>query len=169
MRPKKGGGMLKRIPFFFLSILVFCSLLPLDGLGGDRFTDNGDGTVTDHLLQVMWAKNDNQGDINWKEAQQWVRYTFPFTLNTHYQNWRLPTLAELKSLYVDKRKYQGYETDCGQWVKMVPEIRLSCGWVWTSEKSAIQATVFNFHRGYHYKDRMVHKKAYRVLPLRPLK
>ncbi|MCJ7540583.1 MAG: hypothetical protein MUO88_13065, partial [Desulfobacterales bacterium] len=67
------------------------------------------------------------------------------------------------------KKIKGYETDCGQRVKIVPVIKLSCGWVWTSETSAIQAFIFNFNRGYHYSDRMVHNKAYRALPVRDLK
>lgn len=151
-------------------IIVTCILLVWSAaLAGDRFTDNGDGTVTDLQLGVMWSKTDNQGDINWKQATQWVRYTFGDTLARRYDNWRMPTLAELQSLHVHSRDYQGYETDCGQHVKIVPEIKLSCGWVWTSETSAIQAHIFNFNRGYHYTDRMVHKKAYRALPVRDLK
>jgi len=151
-------------------IMVTCILLiGTPAIAGDRFTDNGDGTVTDHQLGLMWAKTDNQGDINWRQATQWVKYTFGDTLTKRYANWRLPTLAELQSLYVHDKAYKGYETDCGQRVQSVPEIKLSCGWVWTSETSAIQAYIFNFNRGYHYTDRMVHKKAYRALPVRDLK
>jgi len=150
-------------------IMVTCILLICTpAIAGDRFTDNGDDTVTDHQLGLMWAKTDNQGDINWKQAGQWVKYTFGDTLAKSYDNWRLPTLAELQSLYVNDKAYKGYETDCGQRVKIVPEIKLSCGWVWTSETSAIQARIFNFNRGYHYTARMVHKKAYRALPVRDL-
>ena len=150
-------------------IMVTCILLiSTPAYAGDRFTDNGDETVTDHQLGLMWAKTDNQGDINWKEANQWVKYTFGDTLANRYDNWRLATLAELQSLYVHEKAYKGYETDCGQRVKIVPEIKLSCGWVWTSETSAIQAHIFNYNRGYHYTDRMVHKKAYRALPVRDL-
>ena len=145
---------------FFLGAPVFAD---------DRFTDNGDGTVTDHQLGVMWAKTDNQGNINWKQANLWIKYTFPDTLEKKYGNWRLPTLAELESLYIKEKKVKGYETDCGQRVKIVPVIKLSCGWVWTSETSAIQAFIFNFNRGYHYSDRMVHNKSYRALPVRDLK
>ena len=154
----------------FTAVFVVCGLLffiaPV--MSDDRFTDNGDGTVTDHQLGVMWAKYDNQGDIGWKQARKWVRYTFPDTLIKTYHNWRLPTLKELQSLYVSDEEYEGYESNCGQMVKIVPEIRLSCGWAWSSETSSIQAFVFNFHRGYHYTDRMVHKKAYRALPVRDL-
>ena len=72
----------------------------------DRFTDNGDGTVTDHDMGLMWAKNDNHGDINWHQADKWVRYTFPYTLPTMYDNWRLPTLEELQSLVREGRGYE---------------------------------------------------------------
>ena len=150
-------------------LVVICFLMNcLVVFAEDRFTDNGDGTVTDHELGLMWAKNDNQGDINWKQAKLWATYTFPYLIEKKYDDWRLPTLKELRSLYVDDRKYEGYDTDCGQWVKMVPEIRISCGWLWSGDTSAIQAYIFNFHRGYHYTDRMVHNRAYRVLPVREL-
>jgi len=149
--------------------MTFCALFfTAPVFAGDRFTDNGDGTVTDHQLGVMWAKTDNQGNINWKQADLWVKYTFPDTLEKKYDNWRLPTLAELESLYIKDKKHKGYETDCGQRVKIVSVIKLSCNRVWTSETSAIQAYIFNFKRGYHYSDRMVHNKAYRALPVRDL-
>lgn len=134
----------------------------------DRFTDNGDGTVTDHQLGVMWAKTDNQGDIGWRHAKQWIRYTFPYTLPTAYDNWRMPTTEELQSLYVKDPAYEGYETNCGQRIRMADSIRLTCGSVWSSKTSAIQAQVFNFQRGVYYMDRMVHKRAYRALPVRDL-
>ena len=138
--------------------------------GGERFMDHSDGTVTDHLLGVMWGKTDNQGDTDWKSAERWVKYTFPLTLPPAKQgNWRLPTIKELQTLYIKKKNYRGYETDCGQWVKIVSQIRLSCGWLWSSEIISITARVFNFHTGYHYTDRMVHKRAYRALPVRTLK
>lgn len=145
-------------------VLFLCSS---PALPGERFSDNGDGTVTDHQTGLMWSKTDNQGDIPWKEALQWVKYTFPFTIGTQYDDWRLPTLEELKSLYA--KENEGYDTDCGQNVKIVPDIRLTCGWVWSSEKKAITAGVFNFNRGYHYTDRMVHQKAYRALAVRSVK
>ena len=151
---------------WFITISLLLISAPV--LAGERFTDNHDGTVTDHQLGVMWAKTDNQGDINWKDAQKWVKYTFPYTLEKNYDNWRLPTLKELQSLYVPDKQYQSYETDCGQWVRIVQAIKLSCGWVWSSDTSAIQAKIFNFHRGYHYMDRMAHNKSYRALPVRDL-
>jgi hypothetical protein len=159
------GNKTKIISIMIVWAFFFCAPV----LADDRFSDNGDGTVTDHQLGVMWAKTDNQGNINWNDANQWVKFTFPYTITKQYENWRLPTLAELKSLYVEDKAYKGYETDCGQKIKAVPEIKLSCGWVWTSERSAIQAAIFNFNRGYHYMDRIGHYKSYRALPVRDLK
>jgi hypothetical protein len=151
-----------------LSVEVLICFTP--ALAGDRFTNNGDGTVTDHKLNLMWSETDNQGDINWNDADKWVRFTFPYTLEKRYDNWRLPTLAELQSLLVEDKNAKGYEADCGQWVKTVPEIKLSCGWVWTSETDPIAPTarIFNFDNVYHYTVRKAHKRGYRALPVRDL-
>ena len=135
----------------------------------DRFTDNGDGTVTDHKLGLMWSKTDNSGNISWKQATRWVQYTFPDTLQKKYDNWRLPTLEELKSLYNADPGYEGYEADCGQQVKIIPLIRLSCGWAWSSDVETITAAVFSFQRGIHYTDRMVHRRGHRALPVRTIR
>lgn len=160
---------MKKVRFLTIAALfLFFSALPAIA-GDERFRDNGDGTVTDRLLGLMWSDTDNQGDIDWKGAAKWVKYTFPFSLPPEKRdNWRLPTLEELQSLYVPEGDYKGYETDCGHWVRIIPQISLTCGWVWTSGRKNITARVFTFRRGYHYTDRMVHKRAYRALAVRTL-
>jgi len=161
---------MSRIRLSIFAIIVLFVLLNITtALAGERFTDNGDGTITDHQLKLMWSKTDNNGDIGWKQATQWTRYTFPDTLQKKYDNWRMPTLKELESLYVKDRDYKGYETECGMRVRMVPKIHISCGWIWTSDTKTITAWIFNFNRGYSYTDRMVHRKACRALPVRNLK
>ena len=169
MKSLKREKMSKKIAWI-LGVMTACLIFSLTLTHSDeRFTDNGDGTITDRLLGVMWGKTDNHGDIDWKGAERWVKYTFPYSLPPEKRDdWRLPTIEELMTLYVKKNDYKGYETDCGQWVRIVPQIKLSCGWVWSSEKKSITARVFNFHRGYNYTDRMVHKKAYRALAVRNL-
>lgn len=161
--------MSKRI-LIFLGLFAVCIFLCQTPavFADDRFTDNGDGTVTDRVLGVMWSKTDNQGDINWKQARQWAKYTFPDTLKNKYDNWRLPTLKELESLYNENPNYKGYETACGQNVRIVSVLKLSCGWAWASDNKSITANVYNFNRGYHYTDRMVHFRAYRALPVRTI-
>ena len=154
-----------------LAIIVvafFVNFSPV--FAGDRFTDNDDGTITDHELRLMWSKTDNHGNINWIQAEKWVRFTFPYTLEKRYENWRLPTLKELQSLLVADKNYKGYETDCGQWAKTIPLIRLSCGWIWTSETDARAPTarIFNFDNVYHYTVRKAQSRGYRALPVRNL-
>ena len=147
-----------------LGVVLAMPVCPAD----ERFTDNGDGTVTDSQLGIMWAKTDNQGDIDWHQAQRWVRYTLPDTLAQGYDDWRLPTLEELQSLVA---KEASYETDCGLKAHITPLIRLTCGWVWTSESDPLAPTarIFNFDNVYHYTVRKVHRRGYRALAVRDLK
>lgn len=154
-----------------VSVLVVGFFLTLSPLSAEeRFVDNGDGTVTDNQLGLMWGKEDTKGNVDWKNAERWVQYTFPYSLPSEKrEGWRLPTIEELQTLYVRDEDYKGYETNCGQRVKIIPQIRLSCGWVWSSEKRSISARVYNFQKGYHYTDRMVHKKAYRALAVKTIK
>lgn len=151
------------------AFFVFTVMLPDIAVSGGRFTDNGDGTVSDRKLGLMWAKSTNIGNINWHESQKWVKFTFPDTIAADYNDWRLPTLTELRSLYLKDKKYGGYETNCGRIVRITPEIILDCAWIWTSEKKSITAVAYNFQRGYHYTERMKNKRDYRALPVRSIK
>lgn len=154
---------------FFLVTLWLWILVGLcaTGWSQQRFTDNGDGTVSDRELGLMWAKFDNEGDINWHEAAQWIRYTFPSTVPGNYDNWRMPTLDELESLVTQK---PSYESDCGQAVNIVDLIKLSCGWVWTSKIDKISPTawVYNFNHRYAFTVRKAERRGYRALAVRNL-
>ena len=138
------------------------------GWSQQRFTDNGDGTISDRQLGLMWAKSDNQGDINWHEAGQWIRFTFPNTVPGNFDNWRMPTLDELRSLATQA---SSYESDCGQKVSIIDLITLSCGWVWSSDSDKISPTawVFNFNHNYAFTVRKAQRRGYRALAVRDLK
>jgi hypothetical protein len=114
----------KAYPAIFIFSYLVLSTVPL--VANDRFIDNGDGTVTDRTSGLMWAQTDNQFDILWKQAQNWSKKDFPNTRARKYKNWRLPTLIELESLFIEGVNYDGYETDCGHHAKTVPQIKLSC-------------------------------------------
>lgn len=63
----------------------------------DRFTDNGDGTVTDNCTGLMWQKdtgNDGNPLINWCDA---LAYCEDLELAGH-DDWRLPNVRELQSI-----------------------------------------------------------------------
>jgi hypothetical protein len=156
------------ISSLIFTLLFFMLFFCLPVLASDRFTDNKDGTITDHQLGLMWATMDNLGDVSWHQAEKWIRFTFPFSLPVQYDNWRLPTLDELKSLYIRDKSYHGYESNCGQRLKITPEIKLSCGFIWSGDRQNVSAYVFNFSRGTFYSDRLVHNRGYRALAVRDL-
>jgi hypothetical protein len=59
-----------------------------------RFTDNGDGTITDHLSDLIWQKTPATDSLPWEQA---LLYAENLVLGGH-TNWRLPNIKELKSL-----------------------------------------------------------------------
>jgi hypothetical protein len=133
-----------------------------------RFIDHGNGTVTDRKLGLMWAKNDNQTDIFWNQIQGWLANDFPDSIPQLYGNWRLPTVSEVQSLFVEDKKYEGYRTDCGHPVKIVPQIRLSCILIWTSDSALGLPLAFNFNIGSAFTIDLHDNKGCRVLPVRSL-
>jgi hypothetical protein len=79
-----------------------------------RFTDNGNGTVTDNLTGLMWLKNANcWGTLTWSQALTYahglVNGQCGLTDGSIAGDWRLPNIKELTSLidydYVDPAIY----------------------------------------------------------------
>jgi len=62
--------------------------------GENKFTDNGDGTITDSATGLMWMQNDNGSAILWEDA---LNFTENFTY-AGYSDWRLPSAKELQSI-----------------------------------------------------------------------
>ena len=59
-----------------------------------RFIDNGDGTVTDKKMGLMWQQKDDNEKRFWDEAIEYIK-----SLNlAGYRDWRLPTCDELMSI-----------------------------------------------------------------------
>lgn len=90
-----------------------------------RFTNNGDGTVTDHLTGLRWLVNanclgnqekgldqdgtENDGAVTWQHALDYVAALNAGTdtcggAASAYHDWRLPTIQELRSL-IDYSQY----------------------------------------------------------------
>ena len=74
---------------------------------GDRFTDNGDGTVTDARTGLIWLKNANPCPERkyWLEAVAWCSSlasgTAGLTDGSVAGNWRLPIKDELEGIGTD--------------------------------------------------------------------
>jgi len=90
----------------------------------ERFIDNGDGTVTDSKTGLMWAREDNGEDIQWRDAR---KYCNNLTL-AGYLDWRIPTGNELKKLYDEKYSWQTECRPCK--VHINPIFKVSCPWFW---------------------------------------
>ena len=60
----------------------------------NHFTDNGNGTITDNLTQLVWQKTPNPNVVTWEQA---LTYAEGLTIGTT-SDWRLPNIKELQSL-----------------------------------------------------------------------
>ena len=65
-----------------------------------RFTDNGDGTVTDHQTTLVWQQTAPPSPVFWSQAQQDCASN---TAGLSGSGWRLPTIKELQTI-VDRSK-----------------------------------------------------------------
>jgi hypothetical protein len=65
-------------------------------LSGERFVDNGDGTVTDRKYRLVWSKK-NFGGMHWQDAVEYCRKN---RAGLPGSGWHLPTIDELRTLIV---------------------------------------------------------------------
>ena len=65
--------------------------------GKNDFTNNGDGTITDHATGLMWSQSDSSSGMNWEEALSWVQAK-NLANNLGHNDWRLPNAKELQSI-----------------------------------------------------------------------
>ena len=80
---------------FLLSSYVCAEKRSADG----RYIDLGNGLIEDTKTGLMWTQKDSYVDLgkslSWNESSDYVK-----ELSTGgYSDWRLPTIAELKTIY----------------------------------------------------------------------
>lgn len=122
-----------------------------------RFTDNGDGTVTDNLTGLIWTKNANcDGTKLWLDAVDYCNTLADgicgLTDGSIAGDWRLPNVRELHSLI-----HYGYFNPSlpntagnGQWTAEDPFANVLTDWYWSSATSAHDtdyAWFVNFYYG----------------------
>ena len=65
--------------------------------GHNSFSDNGDGTISDHATGLMWSQDDSGSGMTWQSALAWVQQKNAENYLGH-SDWRLPNAKELQSI-----------------------------------------------------------------------
>jgi hypothetical protein len=121
-----------------------------------------DGTLLSYASGVVFDKNTglewfagSDRDIRWNEAKAWVE-----SLNVAGGGWRMPTRAELETLY---QKGAGTRN-------MTPLLKTTGWWVWSGEtKDSSFAWIFDFNYGFfggdwyrHDRNNYINKRGFAV-------
>jgi hypothetical protein len=114
-----------------------------------RFVDNGDGTITDRTTGLMWSKNPHtdlpekfKGTMVWKD----VITAYKELSFAGHNDWRLPTVEELRSIVDYTRGAKENEPAID--TKFFPDTK--CSWYRTSTPCAFsEGSVWcvNFYYG----------------------
>ncbi len=108
-----------------------------------RFTDNGNGTISDKKTALIWDKDGSQSTMTFNEAE---KYCEDLSEKTGEQ-WRLPTVEELFSLVDYTKKDPAINSVFGckpnyYWTSTPYAVDSDCAWV----------VVFSFgHVGWYYR------------------
>ena len=96
-------------PIKFIGILVtilMAGIVHLNLVWAASYIDNGNGTIVDQSSKLMWQQADSYHELkkgmNWYQALEYVdlKNSEKFA---GFDDWRLPTLGELKKLYDSSR------------------------------------------------------------------
>ena len=96
-------------------------------MGYSRFTDHGNGTVTDNRTGLMWSRNGRiVAPMNWADALFYCTHYLNDPGAAGYTDWRLPNIRELKSLY-DSISYDDFMP-----LESHPFINVQSDYYWSS-------------------------------------
>ena len=82
-------------------LICLFSILSINGIVmAADFTDNGDGTTTDNVTNLVWQQEDDNSTRTWESA---LTYCEGLSL-AGKSDWRLPNIRELETI-VDETRY----------------------------------------------------------------
>jgi hypothetical protein len=107
-----------------VALVLFGSWVYADECNTVRYSDNGDGTITDCRTGLIWLKDANcldglslpgidksQGYLDWYDAMTWVKALSDghceLTDGSFAGEWRLPTITEWRAMIASAKK-QGF-------------------------------------------------------------
>ena len=119
-----------------------------------RYTDNGDGTLTDSATGLMWQESYGYAEtgkyINWYEAEHYVEDLNLRQLGGH-TDWRLPNKLELQSLYELKHEFTSRGKTFILHIDPMFEIGYgSCFWTWQTRLSGAMGFGFDVGESFWY-------------------
>ncbi len=105
-----------------------------------RFTDNGDGTVTDNLTGLIWLKNANCAEeyMGWEDALSYCNNlasgSCGLTDGSVAGDWRLPNRFELESLLDLQYSFPAVPNTAGtgQWTSGDPFTNVQSSYYWSA-------------------------------------
>lgn len=115
----------------------------------ERFLDNGDGTVTDTLTNLMWMKTDSFNDmkafLSYRRSLKYLDKKNKEAFAGH-TDWRLPDKREAHSLF---EKLKNLKDKYAMDIHIDPIFSPGCGYdTWTSNtRGKITAYVYSFNSG----------------------
>ena len=126
-----------------------------------QYTDNGDGTVTDHATGLTWEKLDRSGTIHdednvytWAEALKKADDLNDEAFAGH-EDWRLPNIVEARSLLVYDRfspaVAEEFDNNCGPACTAATCSCIQPDWYWTStsyDETPADAWFVDMYNGY---------------------
>jgi hypothetical protein len=102
----------------------------------NHFMDNGDGTITDNLTQLIWQKAPNNSALTWDQA---LMYAENLSL-ANGSDWRLPNIKELQSLNnelaTNPSVFSPYFENLGvkfYWSSTTLPNQISRAWYWSTQ------------------------------------
>jgi len=132
---------------------------PVPAAAQERFADGDENTVIDLKLKLVWLKQDTYQMtgkwLNWVQSRDYAK-ELSQSHYAGYNDWRLPTTEEAKSLY---NKNQINKDHMGQQAYLPSVFSSGFGFLcWTSDvRNKIQAVRFGYRKG-----GMMYDDVYRV-------
>ncbi|QTA78732.1 DUF1566 [Desulfonema limicola] len=91
----------------------------------NQFTDNGDGTITDHTTGLMWEQSGSKDEMAFIKTASYIE-NLNRSIFAGYNDWRMPTVEELSSLLEPQENNENLYID--------PIFDNKQRWCWSSDR-----------------------------------